>query len=123
MTGHREDRNAGLRFAAAPEAVEGYFGGGVDGAAYRPPGDYLFRDQSGINWWIIFQELPGIDPHGPRTHGDVLACSESHDELVHVRVLATNVKRTDADAAFGQNVPSTYEKAEEVAARIARTTN
>jgi hypothetical protein len=119
MTGYREDRGTGLRFAATPDAVHGYGGRGIDGTAYRPPGGYLFRDQSGNNWWIIFQESPDSSSHGPRAQGDILACSESHDELVHVRVLASNVNRIDADVAFGQNTPSTYEDAAKVAARIA----
>lgn len=120
MTGHREHKVAGLRFAATPDAVEGYSGRGVDGTAYRPPGGYLFRDYSGGKWWVIFQEFPDAGSPGPQAHGDVLGCSESHDELVHVRVLASNVNRVDADAAFRQNAPSSYEEAAEVAARIPR---
>ena len=120
MTGNREHRAAGLRFAATPEAVEGYSGRGVDGTAYRPPGGYLFRDQAGDNWWIIFQELPHTASQRSSVHGDVLGCSESHDELVHVRVLASNVTRADADAAFRQKIPSSYEEVAAVAARIPR---
>jgi hypothetical protein len=116
MRGIREHGPAGLRFAAAPEEVEGYGGRGVDGIVYRPPGDYLFRDKSGGTWWIIFHEFLDDDPHKDR--GDVLGCSESHDELVHVRVLAANVNRVEADAAFRQNAPSSYEDAVDVAARI-----
>lgn len=111
-------RPAGLRFAAAPAEVEGYGGRGVDGVAYRPPGDYIFKDQSGGTWWIIFHEFLNDDPHGSRHLGDVLACSESHGEPVHVRVLASNVSRAEADSAFGDNLPFSYEDAVKVAARI-----
>jgi hypothetical protein len=116
MRGLREHGPAGLRFAAAPEDVEGYGGRGVDGIAYRPPGDYLFRDKSGGTWWIVFHEFLDDDSHKGR--GDVLGCSESHEELVHVRVLASNVNRVEADAAFRQNAQSSYEDAVDVAARI-----
>ena len=116
--GLRERRPDGLRFAAAPATVEGYGGLGVDGIAYRPPGGYLFKDKSGRAWWIIFHPLPTDDPHTSRRRGDVLACSDSHEELVHVRVLAANVSCTEADAAFRDNTPSSYEEAEEVTARI-----
>lgn len=115
--GLRERRPAGLRFSAAPANVEGYDGRGVDGIAYRPPGGYLFKDKSGGAWWIIFHQFPTDDPHAPR-RGDVLGCSESHEELIHVRVLAADVGRNDADAAFRDNMPSSYEEAEKVAAQI-----
>lgn len=120
MTGHEEQEVAGLRFAAVPQAVEGYGARGVDGTAYRPPGGYLFLDKFGDTWWIIFQEFPDAGSHGPRAQGDVLGCSESHEEMVHVRVLASNVNRADADAAFRKNTPSSYEEAVEVASRIPR---
>jgi hypothetical protein len=97
--------------------VEGYGGRGVDGYAYRPPGNHLFKDKSGGAWWIIFHESDD-DPHQSRRRGDVLACSESEEELVHVRILASNVGRMEADAAFRQNAPSSYEEAVEVATRI-----
>jgi hypothetical protein len=35
-----------------------------------------------------------------------------------VRVLAANVSRAEADAAFRENTPSSYEEAVRVAARI-----
>lgn len=120
MTGHEEYEVARLRFAALPQAVEGYGGRGVDGTAYRPPGGYLFLDKSGDTWWIVFQEFPDTGSHGPLAQGDVLSCGESHDELVHVRVLASNVNRADADAAFRKNAPASYEEAVEVASRIPR---
>lgn len=120
MTRHEQHGATGLRFAATPQAVEGYSGRGVDGTAYRPPSGYLFMDKSSGTWWIIFQEFPDAGSHGSRAQGDVLGCSESHDELVHVRVLASNVNRVDADAAFRQNAPSSYEEAAEVASRIPR---
>ncbi|CAN7322272.1 hypothetical protein LJR078_001822 [Arthrobacter sp. LjRoot78] len=113
-----ERRPSGLRFAAAAESVEGYGGRGVDGIAYRPPGDYLFKDKSGGTWWIIFHPFPTDDAHTSRHRGDVLACSESHEELIHVRVLAANVSRAEADAAFRDNMPTSYEEVEKVAAQI-----
>lgn len=116
--GLRERRPAGLRFEAAPANVEGYGGRSVDGIAYRPSGDYLFKDKSGGTWWIIFHPFPTDDPHTSRRRGDVLACSESHEELIHVRVLAANVSHAEADAAFRDNTPSSYEEAEKVAAQI-----
>ncbi|MGM9473512.1 hypothetical protein ACS5PJ_16105 [Pseudarthrobacter sp. YS3] len=114
----REYQPAGLRFAAAAGNVEGYGGRGVDGIAYRPPGDYLYKDNSGGAWWIVFHQFQTVDPRTSRRRGDVLACSESHGELVHVRVLAANVSRAEADAAFRENTPSSYEEAVRVAARI-----
>lgn len=118
MPGPGEYQRAGLRFAASAENVEGYGGRGVDGIAYRPPGDYLFKDKSGSAWWIIFHPFRTDDPHTESGRGDVLACSESHEELVHVRVLAASVSRAEADAAFRGKTPSSYEEAEKVAARI-----
>ncbi|MDQ0634300.1 hypothetical protein QFZ40_002209 [Arthrobacter pascens] len=107
-----------MRFVARPEAVEGYEGRGVDGAVYRPPAGSLFRDESGATWWIIFQASPGSGPHGPKVKGDVLACSAAHDQLVHVRVLARDVLCVEADAAFHDKAPNTYEEALDVAASI-----
>lgn len=120
MGWHQGDAGGGVRFAAPPEAVEGYDGRGVEGAAYRPRAGYLFRDGAGATWWIIFQVAPGPGSHGSKVRGDVLACSAAYDELVHVRVLAPDVLRVDADAAFRQNSPFSYEEAAEVAARIPR---
>src|SRR5690349_16403057 len=116
MGPHQENADGGLRFAAAQASVEGYGGRGVDGEAYRPPDGFLFRDEAGNTWWIIFQVSPDPGSHGPKDRGDVLGCSESYDELVHVRVLATDVLRVDADAAFRQHSPSSYEEAANVAA-------
>jgi hypothetical protein len=118
MLGVGEYQPAGLRFAASAENVEGYGGQGVDGIAYRPPGDYLFKDKSGSAWWIIFHPVRTEDPHTARQRGDVLACSESHEEPIHVRVLAASVSRAEADAAFRNKTPSSYEEAEKVAAQI-----
>lgn len=44
----------------------------------------------------------------------------AYDELVHVRVLAADVLRVDADTAFRRNAPSSYEEAELIASRIPR---
>ncbi|YCH09710.1 hypothetical protein ACTAQJ_09150 [Arthrobacter sp. alpha11c] len=118
MGPHQDHTDGGLRFAAPPDSVEGYGGRGVDGAAYRPPAGYLFRDEAGDTWWIIFQVSPDPGSHGPKVRGDVLGCSEAYDELVHVRVLAADVLRADADSAFRQQAPSSYEEAARVAASI-----
>jgi hypothetical protein len=112
--------DGGLRFAASPDAVEGYEGRGVEGAAYRPPAGHLFRDEAGNTWWIIFQVSPDPGSHGSKVRGDVLACSAASDEVVHVRVLASDVLRLDADVAFRQDAPFSYEAAVKVAASIPR---
>lgn len=114
------DDAGGVRFDAPAHAVVGYQGRGVDGAAYLPPTGILFVDAAGDPWWIIFQESAGIHSRRALVRGDVLACSEHPDELVHVRVLAADVLRTDADAAFRQNAPVSLEEAAEVAAHIPR---
>jgi hypothetical protein len=118
MSWHQGDAEGGVRFAAPPDAVEGYDGRGVDGAAYCRPAGCLFKDKAGDTWWIIFQPPPDSGPHGNQIRGDVLGCSAAHGELVHVRVLAAGVFRVDADAAFRQNAPFSYEEAVEVAASI-----
>jgi hypothetical protein len=118
MRWHDVDGAGGVRFAAEPKEVVGYRGRGVEGAAYLPRGGILFKDAAGDPWWVIFQESPGTDPRRTRVRGDVLACSATHDELVHVRVLAADVLRVDADAAFRQNAAVSLEEAAEVAARI-----
>ncbi len=120
MGWHQGDTDGGVRFAASPHAVEGYEGRGVEGAAYRPPAGHLFTDEAGDAWWIIFQISPNPGSHGSKVRGDVLACSAAHEELVHVRVLASDVLRVDADAAFRQDAPLSYEEAAEVAASIPR---
>lgn len=120
MGWHQGDTEGGVRFAALPDAVEGYEGRGVEGAAYRPRADYLFRDESGATWWIIFQRSPDSGPHESKVRGEVLGCSAAHNEPVHVRVLASDVLRIDADVAFRQNSPFSYEEAVEVAASIPR---
>jgi hypothetical protein len=118
MSWHQWDAEGGVRFAAPPEAVDGYQGLGVDGVAYMPAGGYLFTDAAGDPWWIIFQISPGPFSRRALVRGDVLACSEVHDELVHVRVLAADVLRVDADAAFLQNAPLSFEEGVAVAARL-----
>lgn len=120
MGWHQGDTDGGVRFVASPDAVEGYGGRGVEGAAYRPPAGSLFRDAAGATWWIIFQISPGSGSHGSKVRGDVLACSAAYDELVHVRVLASDVLRVNADAAFRQDALLSYEAAVEVAASIPR---
>jgi hypothetical protein len=114
------DTEGGVRFAASPEAVEGYENRGVEGTAYRHRAGYLFRDEAGAAWWIIFQLSGDPGSHGSKVRGDVLACSAANDELVHVRVLASDVLRVNVDAAFRHNPPSSYEEAVGVAASIHR---
>jgi hypothetical protein len=114
------DGAGGVRFAAPPEEVTGFKGHGVEGAAYLPRAGILFTDAAGDPWWVIFQESPGTYARRTQVRGDVLACSAAHDELVHVRVLAADVLRVDADAAFRQNSPLSLEEAAEVTARIPR---
>lgn len=120
MSWHQGDGEGGIRFAAPPESVAGYDGRGVDGAAYFPAGGLLFTDNAGDPWWIIFQVSPGAVVPRTQVRGDVLGCSAVHDEVVHVRVLAADVLRVDADAAFRQNPPLSFEEAVEVAARLPR---
>jgi hypothetical protein len=110
----------GVRFAAPPEEVADFQGRGVYGAAYLPRGGILFKDADGDPWWVIFQETPGTDTRHTHVRGDVLACTATHDELVHVRVLAADVLQVDADAAFRQDAPVSLEDAADVAARIPR---
>ncbi|MFP3462059.1 hypothetical protein R5O87_14525 [Arthrobacter globiformis] len=116
--GLREE--GGIRFAAPPDAVEGYGGRGVDGFAITTAAGYLFRDEAGDPWWIIFHPYPESVSHGDRARGDILACSESHDDVVHVRLLASDVQRGDAEAAFRLSAPLGYEDAVEVAGRVPR---
>lgn len=118
MSWHQWDAEGAVRFAAPPEAVDGYQGRGVDGVAYMPAGGYQFTDHDGNPWWIIFQISPGTFSSRAQVRGDVLGCCGVHDELVHVRVLADNVLRVDADAAFRQNTPVTFEEAVRVAATL-----
>ena len=120
MVWHQKDGEGGVRFAAPPDSVEGYGGRGVDGAAYSSSAGYLFNDKAGDTWWIIFQIPPDSGSHGSKVRGDVVACSAAYDELVHVRVLAADVLRNHADAAFRQKAPFSYEEAAEVAASIPR---
>ncbi len=120
MAWHDVHGEGGVRFAAPSEEVVGYQGRGVDGAAYLLSGGLLFMDADGDPWWVIFQESPGIYSRRARVRGDVLGCSAHHDELVHVRILAADVLRADADAAFRQNAPVSFEEAAKVAARIPR---
>ena len=99
-----------------PGTVAGFDGYGLEGLAYRSRNGYLFHDASGDGWWIIFQRYADADPDGPEPRGDVLACSASQGEMVHVRVLAEGVLEADADAAFAAGEPATFEDAVRVAA-------
>jgi len=110
----------GTKFSAAADAVEGYGGRGVDGTAFLPRAGYLFRDEAGGTWWVIFQPLPHSGLHRDQVLGDILACSASYDEMVHVKVLASGVRRTDAEAAFRQRAPFSYEEAVDAARLVPR---
>ena len=115
MIPHRYAGRGGIRFAALPGSVDGYGGSGVNGDAYGSPGGYLYTDSSDESWWIVFQPAPGGAPRRAWVRGDVLACSAGHGEKVHVRVLAKDVLLEDADAAFRNGRPSSYEEAAGVA--------
>jgi len=112
------DGPSGVQYMALPGAVAGYGDRGVEGAAYGSRGGYLFRDNSGDGWWIIFQRSADDVSSRARVHGDVLACSASHGEAVRILVLAADVLQHDADAAFREGAPSSFEDAAGVAAGI-----
>lgn len=115
----RRGPEGGARFAALAENVSGYGGRGVNGAAYTSKHGHLFADSEGGSWWIIFQALPGTAAASSKVHGDILACSESDEgDEVQVRVLATGVLGREADAAFRDKAPATYEEAAAVAASL-----
>ena len=113
-----EDRRR-VKFAATARSVEGYGGRGVNGRALHPA-SYLFPDQNGEPWWIIFQPAPSSGTPGHKVPGDILACNDSYGDMVHVVVLATGVWEDDAEAAFRANVPSTLADAVRVAGTVSR---
>ena len=113
-----EDRGR-VKFAAAAGAVEGYGGRGLNGRALHPAAGYLFPDQDGEGWWVIFQPWPSPDAHVHKVPGDILACNDSYGDMVHVVVLAAGVWEDDAEAAFRANVPLTLADAARVAATVA----
>ncbi|WP_427132692.1 hypothetical protein [Pseudarthrobacter sp. S9] len=107
-----------MKFAALAGTVTGYGDRGVDGTAYSSRDGYLFADGNDDAWWIVFQPSSGAGVPGAQARGDVLACSDAHGELIRVRVLAGDVLRRDADAAFREHAPLTYEDAVAVAADL-----
>lgn len=113
-----EDRGR-VKFAAAAEAVEGYGGRGLNGRALQPASGYLFPDQDGEGWWVVFQPWPSAGPEAHRVPGDVLACNDSYGDMVHVVVLASGVWEDDAEAAFRAQRPSSLADAARVAASVA----
>ncbi|MDQ0800019.1 hypothetical protein [Arthrobacter sp. SLBN-112] len=113
-----EDRGK-VKFAAAAGAVEGYGGRGLNGRALHPATGYLFPDQDGEGWWVIFQPWPPSGAHPHKVPGDILACNDSYGDMVHVVVLAAGVWEDDAEAAFRANVPLTLADAARVAATVA----
>lgn len=112
-----EDRGR-VRFAAAADAVEGYGGRGLNGTALHPAAGYLFPDQDGEGWWVVFQPWPS-GSSGHKVPGDLLACNDSYGDMVHVVVLATGVWEDDAEAAFRTHLPSSLADAARVAASVA----
>lgn len=124
MRGHeaRTGRGTGgdgrIKFAALPGTVTGYGDRGVDGMAYPAAGDYHFLDSANDSWWIIFQPTTPSGTHAAQVRGDILACSASPGESVHVLKLAGNVLQSDADEAFRTKRPASYEDAADVAAGI-----
>lgn len=100
----RGREGGGARFAALPDSVSGYGGRGINGFAYSSGHGHLFKDGADGNWWIIFQPSAGTGHSGEPAYGDVLACSESLGDVVHVRVLAAAVLRPASRFAnFGRN--------------------
>ncbi|QCO99710.1 hypothetical protein FCN77_20870 [Arthrobacter sp. 24S4-2] len=120
MMFQRGSEGGGARFAALPESVSGYGGRGINGSAYSSRHGHLFKDGDGGDWWIIFQPAAESGHAADSAYGDVLACSESLGDVVHVRVLAAMVRRKDADAAFRAEAPSTYDEAAAAAAALGR---
>lgn len=112
------DDRGRVRFAAAAEAVEGYGGRALNGRALHPAGGYLFPDQDGEGWWVIFQPWPSTGGQGHRVPGDILACNDSYGDMVHVMVLAAGVREDDAEAAFRTDVPVSLADAARVAATV-----
>ncbi|WP_157372144.1 hypothetical protein [Arthrobacter sp. Soil736] len=103
---------------APPGSVAGYGDRGVNGAAYRHAAGFTFTDTAGENWWVIFQPVARDAADNPPVRGDVLACRGAYGEPVQVRVLAGDVLRADADAAFRKTAPSSYEDAARIAAGV-----
>jgi hypothetical protein len=114
-----EDRGR-VKFSAAAGSVEGYGGRGINGRALHPAAGYLFPDREGRQWWVIFQPWPSPGQHGHKIPGDILACDDSYDDMVHVVVLAVGVWEDDAEAAFRAYVPSSLEEAARVAVSVSR---
>lgn len=119
MSLYGRDESRDVRFVALAGTVTGYGDRGVDGTAYKSRDGYLFSDSAEDSWWVIFQASSGAVFPRAQARGDVLACSDSHGETIHVRALAKGVLRVDADAAFRDHAPVSYEDAVAVAAGIA----
>src|SRR6476660_902160 len=102
-----EDRGR-VKFAAAAEAVEGYGGRGLNGRALQPASGYLFPDQDGEGWWVVFQPWPSAGPSAHKVPGDML----------DVVVLAAGVWEDDAKAAFRDKAPASLADAARVAASV-----
>ncbi|MEZ2390215.1 hypothetical protein AB6813_11820 [bacterium RCC_150] len=120
MSGYGPE-SGGIRFAAAAGSVSGYGGRGVDGSAYSSSEGFLFTDGLGKSWWIVFQPWEVTGSSGAGDRGDILGCSAGYGEVVHVRVLAKDVLRDDADGVFTVLRPATYEEAVRAAASISRS--
>jgi len=112
------DLPAGIRYVAPAGTVTDYDDRAVEGSAYRSRGGYLFKENSGDDWWMIFRRSTGGVSSRALVRGDVLACSAAHGEKARVRVLATDVLQSDADAAFRKAAPSSFEDAALLAVSI-----
>src|SRR6478752_10024703 len=112
-----EDRGR-VKFAAAAEAVEGYGGRGLNGRALQPASGYLFPDQDGEGWWVVFQPWPSAGTAAHKVPGDILACNDSYGDMVHVVVLAAGVWEDDAESAFRDKAPASLADAARVAASV-----
>ena len=104
---------AGTRFSASPDAVEGYGGRGVDGTAL-PFADWPYFQRR--RWNLVVGYLPAAAgfrlSRGSGSRRHFLACSASYDEVVRVKVLAfLDVHRADAEAGVPQRAPGTDEEA------------
>ncbi|GAC1488978.1 MAG: hypothetical protein NVS2B15_06240 [Pseudarthrobacter sp.] len=119
MSLYGRDESRDVKFVALAGTVTGYGDRGVHGTAYKSRDGYLFRDSDEESWWVIFQPSSVAVIPRAQVRGDVLACSDSHGEAIRVRPLARGVLRVDADAAFRDHTPVSYEDAVAVAVGIA----
>lgn len=92
----------------------------IEGNAYRSRDGYLFKDSEGVGWWIFFAAHARGGVRGP-VAGDVMACARMDEEgAMRVTVLAGDVLRDDADAAFNRTPPASFEAAAAIARELPR---